>query len=132
VAFGKGGFSATLRGNASQSLPLRKRESDARFAQERLAYVETQLRNEQARREQEAREKAASEHWRYMSERLAAINRIVNPPRDPTAERIEALEWQLAAQAEQAENAAAEAAEQRRADRYVAAQAAAIARRDSR
>jgi hypothetical protein len=77
----------------------RERERQAHADRERLAHVEAQLRNEQARREREAQEKAASAHWLYLSERMAEMDRIVNPPRDVNAERIAALEQALEEQA---------------------------------
>jgi hypothetical protein len=44
------------------------------------------------------------DHWLYMSERLAAMDRIVNPPRDVTAGRIAALEQALEEQAAASNN----------------------------
>jgi hypothetical protein len=107
----------------------RKRESDARFAQERLAYVESQLQAEQARRQQAAREKAAADHWREMQGLFNGLSRFTTPPpRDVNAERIAALESELAFEAER--NAAD--AERRRSQQYQANQRAVVARRESR
>jgi colicin import membrane protein len=107
-----------------------QRERDARLDGERIAAIENQMTAARARAEQERREQATREHWQFMDDRIAEMNRLVNSPRDPLAE-IDALHADLAAREEALEQRMAAEREAQRSAKYYSDQAAAIARRES-
>jgi hypothetical protein len=106
-----------------------QRERQEHADRERIAAIENQMAAARARAEQAKREQQLRAHWQEFDELCAGLTRLVSPPpRDPTAERIAALEDELTAQAE----IGAAEAERRRSQQYAARQAANIARRESR
>jgi hypothetical protein len=119
---------AAAQRETQEKYEQRRRESDAALARERLALVEQQQRAELLRRQHAAREQSAAAHWRELDELAAGLSRLLEPPpRDPNAERIAALEYELALQADQQ----AADAERARSTKYQAEQRAAVARREA-
>jgi hypothetical protein len=108
---------------------LRQRERDLQHDRDWLAVLEAQQQAEQARQAQAARAQALADHWAQLDAMAANLGRMLAPPpRDPTAERVAALEAELEHQAQEQ----AFQAERRRSERYLADQRAAVARREER
>jgi hypothetical protein len=116
------------RARLREKLDRQQRDHDARRDRERVAALELHHRAEQAQRAQAAREQAVNQYWREFDELLVGLDRLCTPvPPDYTAQRIAALEHELACQAD----AQAADAERSRSAKYQADQRAAVARRES-
>jgi hypothetical protein len=111
-----------------ERLAQQERDRAARLDRERIAAITAQQQADQARRQQEAREQAASQYWRELDALAAGLDRLCTPaPRDLSAERIAALEYELECQA----NQQAADTERARSARYRQDQLAAIAKREA-
>jgi hypothetical protein len=105
-----------------------QRDRDALRDRERIAALTEHHRREQARHAQDARQRAVNDYWQDVTNILADLDRLCNPPPpDWTAARISQLEDEIAWQADQA----AADAERHRSAKYQADQRAAVVKREA-